>query len=64
MIYKFRCLKCKNVFEVRHGMKDPHPNTCPICGHKNIKRVYESVGIIFNGPHFTKSSVPTEVEDE
>ena len=48
-IYEYKaaeegCDKCRNVFQVRQGMKDEPLTTCPSCGAK-VEKMFSSFGV-------------------
>jgi len=50
-IYEYRCPK-GHEFEVLHGMNDPPPKACEVCGAKPVERVFRPVPIFFKGSGF------------
>ncbi|MES2744309.1 MAG: zinc ribbon domain-containing protein [Bdellovibrionota bacterium] len=38
-IYEYRCKDCGNVSEFQMKMSDPHPSTCPTCGHNTLSKI-------------------------
>ncbi len=38
-IYEFRCQECSKVSEFQLKMADPHPQDCPACGRKGLKKI-------------------------
>lgn len=64
MIYSFKCLSCEARFDAAHRIYEPHPESCPICGSKNIKRLYTANAIIYNGSGFTKKAERKAGEEE
>ena len=49
--YQYECLECKHAFEVFQSMSDEPVKICEKCG-KNVRKVYNSTGIIFKGSGF------------
>jgi putative FmdB family regulatory protein len=43
--YEFKCLKCKNKFEITENITkyDPKKIKCPKCGEKKLERIYSGV---------------------
>ena len=37
--YDYSCGKCKNVFEVQHGMTETPPVMCPVCFGKKCQKL-------------------------
>jgi len=50
-IYEYRCPK-GHEFEVFHGMDDPPPAACEVCGASPVVRVFSPVPIFFKGSGF------------
>jgi putative FmdB family regulatory protein len=38
-IYEYRCKDCGNVAEFQMKFSDPHPQTCPTCGHNALSKI-------------------------
>ena len=50
-IYTYRCKECDHEFEVRQRMTDDPLTECPVC-QGEIRRVVNSVGVVFKGKGF------------
>lgn len=50
-IYEYRCPN-GHTFEVFHGMQDPPPEGCEVCGATGLEKVLHPVPIIFRGKGF------------
>lgn len=50
-LYDYRCAKCGNVTEVRHGFNDTHTEPCAACGGE-LSRVFNPAPIVFKGSGF------------
>ena len=50
-IYEYRCPK-GHTFEVFHGMSDPAPATCDVCGASPVQIVLHPVAVHFKGSGF------------
>jgi putative FmdB family regulatory protein len=50
-IYQYRCNDCNYEFEQRQRMSDDALTECPVC-HGHIRRVLNSVGVVFKGSGF------------
>jgi putative FmdB family regulatory protein len=50
-LYDYRCAKCGNVTEVRHGFNDTHDRPCEACGGE-LSRVFNPAPIVFKGSGF------------
>ncbi len=49
--YQYRCNDCENEFEKRQRMSDDPLTECPVCNGR-IRRVVNSVGVVFKGSGF------------
>ena len=49
--YDYRCPN-GHEFEVLHGMDDPGPTACEVCGAKPVSRVFRPVPVFFKGSGF------------
>ena len=50
-IYTYRCRDCNHQFEQRQRMTDDPLTECPVC-NGNVRRVVNSVGVVFKGSGF------------
>lgn len=50
--YVYRCNDCDYTFEARQSMSDDPLAVCPDCDEKSLRRVINSVGIVFKGSGF------------
>lgn len=50
--YVYRCSDCDYTFEARQSMSDDPLAVCPDCDEKSLRRVINSVGIVFKGSGF------------
>jgi putative FmdB family regulatory protein len=50
-LYDYRCSKCQQITEVRHGFDDAHTAPCPACGGA-LMRVFNPAPILFKGSGF------------
>jgi len=50
-IYEYRCPR-GHLFEVFHGMSEPPPETCEVCGEGPLERVLHPVAVHFKGSGF------------
>ena len=57
MTYEYRCQKCNVVFEIRIPIDCTLVTkvTCPSCHSTNVKKLYNSIGVIFKGKGFYKN---------
>ncbi len=45
-LYEYRCRKCGEKLTVRHGMADPPPAACPLCGGASLIRLVARVAVV------------------
>lgn len=50
--YVYKCAKCGHMFEARQRMSDSPLTDCPNCEESALRRVINSVGIVFKGSGF------------
>jgi putative FmdB family regulatory protein len=50
-LYDYKCSKCQNVTEVRHGFGENFTDPCPQCGG-TLSRVFNPAPIVFKGSGF------------
>ena len=50
-IYEYKCPN-GHLFEVFHGMSDPSPEACEVCGAGPLERVLHPVAVHFKGSGF------------
>ena len=51
-VYTYKCNECEHVFEARQRMTDDPLTECPKCADGQVRRVINSVGIVFKGSGF------------
>jgi putative FmdB family regulatory protein len=51
-VYTYRCDNCGVQLEKHQKFSDQPLTTCPECGKKALKKVYQPVGIVFKGSGF------------
>lgn len=49
--YTYKCKQCDHVFEAYQRMTDNPLTECPVC-EGGVRRIIDSVGVIFKGPGF------------
>ena len=54
MLYEYRCQECNTIFEIRMPISCTmvSPVTCPNCHSDKVKKLYNSIGVIFKGKGF------------
>jgi putative FmdB family regulatory protein len=50
-IYEYKCPK-GHAFELFHGISEPAPEVCPVCGAGPVARVLHPVAVHFKGSGF------------
>jgi putative FmdB family regulatory protein len=50
-IYEYKCPN-GHLFEVFHGMTEPSPEACEVCGASPVERVLHPVAVHFKGSGF------------
>ena len=50
-LYDYKCSKCQNITEVRHGFGESFSEPCPQCGAP-LSRVFNPAPIVFKGSGF------------
>jgi putative FmdB family regulatory protein len=50
-IYEYKCPN-GHLFEVFHGMMEPSPETCEVCGASPLQRVLHPVAVHYKGSGF------------
>ena len=50
-IYEYKCPNAHH-FEVFHGMTEPGPDTCDVCGEGPLQRVLHPVAVHYKGSGF------------
>ncbi|MCB0974379.1 MAG: FmdB family transcriptional regulator [Actinobacteria bacterium] len=53
-VYEFKCTACDHRFDIKMGIHDDPPTSCPECGEA-VKKVFSPVGISFKGSGFYKN---------
>ncbi len=51
-IYMYRCSNCDYEFEQRQRMVDEPLTACPTCENGRVRRVLNSIGVVFKGSGF------------
>lgn len=50
--YVYKCANCGHTFEARQRMADSPLTDCPTCEESALRRVINSVGVVFKGSGF------------
>jgi putative FmdB family regulatory protein len=51
-IYSYRCENCGVQFDRYQKFSDKPLTTCPECGHKALRKLFQPAGIVFKGSGF------------
>jgi len=51
-LYTYRCENCGVQFDQKQKFTDNPLVTCPECGKKSLRKVFQAVGIVFKGSGF------------
>ena len=53
-LYDYDCAACGRRFEVIHGVNDPPPGQCPLCGSGPVRKAFAAPAIHFKGSGWAK----------
>jgi putative FmdB family regulatory protein len=53
-LYDYDCAACGRRFEVIHGVHDPAPERCPLCGEGPVRKAIAAPAIHFKGSGWAK----------
>jgi putative FmdB family regulatory protein len=53
-LYDYDCAACGRRFEVIHGLNDPAPEHCPLCGKGPVRKAFAAPAIHFKGSGWAK----------
>ncbi|MDQ4138249.1 MAG: FmdB family transcriptional regulator [Actinomycetota bacterium] len=61
--YSYRCTECDTAFDIQQAFTDDALTECPTCNGR-LRKVYNSIGVTFNGSGFyrTDSRTPAKTE--
>ncbi len=57
--YQYACKDCDNAFETVQAFSDATLTECPQC-HGNLRKVFNSVGVVFKGSGFYRTDSRSE----
>lgn len=57
--YVYACKNCGHRFEQYQSFSEDSLRTCPECTHDALRKVFDSVGIVFKGPGFYSTDSST-----
>ncbi|MBF0671834.1 MAG: FmdB family transcriptional regulator [Salinibacterium sp.] len=53
--YAYRCASCEHAFEQYQAFTDDSLTDCPACGTPSLRKVFNSIGVTFNGSGFYRT---------
>ncbi|QEE62090.1 FmdB family transcriptional regulator [Salinibacterium sp. dk2585] len=53
--YAYRCASCEHAFEQYQAFTDDSLTDCPACGESSLRKVFNSIGVTFNGSGFYRT---------
>ena len=53
-LYDYDCAACGRRFEVIHGVNEPAPEQCPLCGSGPVRKAFAAPAIHFKGSGWAK----------
>lgn len=53
--YAYRCASCEHSFEQYQSFTDDSLTECPACGKAELRKVFNSIGVTFNGSGFYRT---------
>ncbi|MCW4386269.1 FmdB family transcriptional regulator [Salinibacterium sp. SYSU T00001] len=53
--YAYRCATCEHSFEQYQAFTDDALRDCPACGAPALRKVFNSIGVTFNGSGFYRT---------
>ena len=57
--YVYACKSCGHRFEQYQSFSEDSLRTCPECAQETLRKVFDSVGIVFKGPGFYSTDSST-----
>ena len=57
--YVYACKNCGHRFEQYQSFSEDSLTTCPECAQEALRKVFDSVGIVFKGPGFYSTDSTT-----
>jgi putative FmdB family regulatory protein len=62
-VYEYKCPN-GHLFEVIHGMNDPSPTACEVCGEGPLQRVLHPVAVHYKGSGFYSTDYGRKTKKE
>jgi putative FmdB family regulatory protein len=53
--YSYRCASCSHAFDQYQAFTDDTLTVCPTCGKSELRKVFNSIGVTFNGSGFYRT---------
>jgi putative FmdB family regulatory protein len=53
--YSYRCASCGFEFDQHQSFTDDSLTTCPDCGEPQLRKVFNNIGVTFNGSGFYRT---------
>jgi putative FmdB family regulatory protein len=53
--YSYRCASCDFAFDQYQAFTDDSLTVCPNCGQPQLRKVFNSIGVTFNGSGFYRT---------
>ncbi|CAN5143522.1 hypothetical protein BH09ACT1_BH09ACT1_22610 [soil metagenome] len=53
--YSYRCANCGHEFDQYQAFTDDALTVCPVCGEPKLRKVFNSIGVSFNGSGFYRN---------
>lgn len=53
--YSYRCASCSHAFDQYQAFTDDTLTVCPTCGKAELRKVFNSIGVTFNGSGFYRT---------
>lgn len=51
-VYVYQCKNCGHIFEQHQSFSEDALKTCPSCGQDQLRKKFNSVGVVFKGSGF------------
>ena len=58
--YSYRCAACGHDFDQYQSFTDDSLTSCPVCGEPKLRKVFNSIGVTFNGSGFYRTDSRSE----
>ncbi|WP_349897607.1 FmdB family zinc ribbon protein [Parafrigoribacterium soli] len=61
--YSYRCANCDFAFDQYQAFTDDSLTVCPNCGQPQLRKVFNSIGVTFNGSGFYRTDSRAKSSD-